>query len=156
MCDVRPLCVGPGTFTALCQALLLAIRASVSCLSNLLFTLLHLPTWGSRWWSGAGAHPHPHPPRGKQRRVPWQRSLPPFLGGPWTHLQLLQVGPLYADHSSQQLVLQAIPGHCKVDQSGLSLQLRWVVRTGQLGVKDEPELGVVFPLFVSNFNEPGT
>lgn len=75
---------------------------------------------------------------------------------PWTHLQLLQVWPLHADHGGQQLVLQAIPGHSEVDEGGLSLQLWLVVRIGQLGVKYEPELGIVFTLFVSDFNEPGT
>lgn len=72
------------------------------------------------------------------------------------HLQLLQVWPLHADHSRQQLVLQAIPGHGEVDQGGLSLQLGLVVRISQLGVEDEPELGIVFTFFVSNFNESGT
>lgn len=79
-----------------------------------------------------------------------------FIGRFWTYLQLLEVWPLHADHSSQQLVLQAIPCHSEVDQSGLSLQLRLVVRISQLGVKDKPELWIVFTLFLSNFNKPGT
>lgn len=95
-------------------------------------------------------------PRGAMRDLVTARCLPPFLGGSWTHLQLLQVWPLHADHSGQQLVLQAIPGHSEVDEGGLRLQLWLVVRIGQLGVKYEPELGIVFTLFVSDFNEPGT
>lgn len=83
-----------------------------------------------------------------------EHFLPPFIGG--THLQLFQVWPLHADHSSQQLVLQAVPGHGEVDQGGLSLQLGLVVRIGQLGVKDEPEVGIIFTFFVSDFNESGT
>lgn len=82
--------------------------------------------------------------------------LPPFLGGYPTHLELLQVWPLHADHGGQQLVLQAVPGHGEVDQGGLSLQLGLVVRVGQLGVEDEPEPGVVLTLLVPDFNEPGT
>ena len=91
-------------------------------------------------------------------RVGWQSVslLPPLLGGHLVYLQLLQIGSLHADHRSQQLVLQAFPGHSDVDQGGLSLQLRLVVRVGQLGVKDEPEPGVILTLFVSDFNEPGT
>lgn len=79
-----------------------------------------------------------------------------FLGESLTHLQLFQVWSLHADHSSQQLVLQAIPGHREVDQGSLSLQLRLVVRVGQLGMKDEPELGIEFTLLVSNLDKPGT
>lgn len=30
------------------------------------------------------------------------------------------------------------------------------MRVGQLGVKDEPELGIEFTFLVSNLNEPGT
>ena len=103
-------------------------------------------------------HPHPHTQRRAHGRVRWQSIslLPPFLGGHLTYLQLLQVWSLHADHSSQQLILQAIPGHGEVDQGGLSLQLGLVVRVGQLGVKDKPEPGVILTLFVSNFNEPGT
>lgn len=105
-----------------------------------------------------GTPPHPHTQRRAHGRVGWQSIflLPPLVGGRLTYLQLLQIGSLHADHCGQQLVLQAFPGHGEIDQGGLSLQLRLVVRVGQLGVKDEPEPGVILTLFVSDFNEPGT
>lgn len=99
---------------------------------------------------------HASPRVGTWQNLATVHFPPPSLGGHWTHLQLLQVWPLHADHSSQQLVLQAIPGHSEVDQGGLSLQLGLVVRICQLGVQYEPELGIVFTLFVSEFNAPGT
>lgn len=106
--------------------------------------------------SASGGTVPPTPEQGTQQGLVAGHLLPPFLAGYLTHLQLLQVWPLHADHCGQQLVLQAVPGHSEVDQGGLSLQLGLVVRIGQLGVKDEPELGIVLTLFVSDFNEPGT
>lgn len=66
------------------------------------------------------------------------------------HLQLFQVGSLHADHRGQQLVLQTVSGHCEIYQGTLGLQLRLVMRTGELGVQDQAETGVVLTLLVSD------
>ena len=85
-------------------------------------------------------------------------SLPPSLplspSLPRTHLELLQVGPLHADHGGQQLVLQAVAGDGEVDQGALGLQLRLVVGVGQLGLQDQPEAGVVLALLVPDLDAP--
>lgn len=70
------------------------------------------------------------------------------------HLQLFQVRSLHADHGSQQLVLQTVSGHCEIYQGALGLQLRLVMRAGQLGVQDEAEAGVVLTLLVSDLYVP--
>lgn len=65
---------------------------------------------------------------------------------------MLKIGPLLVHHLGQELVLQTIPGHCKIDECCLGLNLRLVVRTSQLGVEDEPETRVEEALFVPNFD----
>lgn len=50
------------------------------------------------------------------------------------HLQMFKVRSLHADHGGQQLVLQAVSGHCEIYQGALGLQLRLVMRAGELGV----------------------
>lgn len=92
----------------------------------------------------------------KQQGVLQDAVAKPFFLPSSLYLELLQIWSFHVDHGSQQLVFQAIPGHGEVDQSSLSLQLGLVVRIGQLGMKDEPEPGIVFTLFISNFNESGT
>lgn len=66
----------------------------------------------------------------------------------WLHLKMLEVRSLLVDHLGQELVLQAVPCHCKIDQGGLGLDLRFVVRIGQLGVQDESEAWMEETLFV--------
>lgn len=70
------------------------------------------------------------------------------------HLEFLQVRPLHADHSSQQLVLQTIPGHGKVHQGTLGLELGLVVWAGQLSVENQSKAGVVLTLLVSYLYVP--
>lgn len=70
------------------------------------------------------------------------------------YLQLFQVRSLHADHRGQQLVLQAVSGHCEIDQGALGLLLRLVMRAGELGVQDEAEAGVVLALLVSDLYVP--
>ena len=54
----------------------------------------------------------------------------------------------------EKLILQTIPGDGEVDECGLGLHLRLVMRIGQLGVQDETELGVILHLFVSEYDIP--
>lgn len=70
------------------------------------------------------------------------------------HLQLFQIRSLHADHSSQQLVLQTVSGHCEIYERALGLQLGLVMRAGQLGVQDEAESRVVLALLVSDLYVP--
>lgn len=70
------------------------------------------------------------------------------------HLQLFQVRSLHADHRGQQLVLQTVSGYCEIDQSALGLQLRLVMRAGELGVQDEAETGVILALLISYLDVP--
>lgn len=72
-----------------------------------------------------------------------------------SHLELLQVRSLHADNGSQELVFQAVPRHCEVDQRTLGLQLRLVVGVSKLGVEDEPETWVVLALLVTNLYVAG-
>lgn len=65
---------------------------------------------------------------------------------------MLEVRSFLGHHLGQQLVLQTIPGHSKIDQSGLGLNLRLIVRIGQLGVEDESEARVEETFFVANFD----
>lgn len=65
---------------------------------------------------------------------------------------MLEVGSLLVDHLGQELVLQTVPGHGEVDERGLGLDLRLVVRIGQLGVQDEPEARVEETLLVPDFD----
>lgn len=65
---------------------------------------------------------------------------------------MLKIGPLLVHHLGQELVLQTISGHCKIDECCLGLNLGLVVRTGQLGVEDEPEARVEETLFVPDFD----
>lgn len=71
------------------------------------------------------------------------------------HLQLLQVRALFGHHSSQELVLEPVPGDQEVDQGALGLHLGLVVWVEVLGVQDQAELGVVLHLLVANLNESG-
>lgn len=61
---------------------------------------------------------------------------------------MLEVGSLLVDHLGQELVLQTVPCHCKIDEGGLGLDLGFVVRIGQLGVQDESEAWMEETLFV--------
>lgn len=47
-----------------------------------------------------------------------------------THLEVLKVGSLLVYHLGQELVLQTISGHCKIDECCLGLNLGLVVRIG--------------------------
>lgn len=78
-----------------------------------------------------------------ERQKIWESEFP--------HLEVLEVRPFLVDHLGQQLVLQTIPGHCKIDEGGLGLDLWLVVRIGQLGVQDESEARVEETLLVSDF-----
>lgn len=69
-----------------------------------------------------------------------------------THFQMLEIWSFLVDHLGQKLVLQTISGHCKIDEGGLGLNLRLIVRISQLGVEDESEPRVEETLFVSNFD----
>lgn len=69
-----------------------------------------------------------------------------------THLETLEVGPLLVHHLGQELVLQTVSGHRKIDEGGLGLNLRLIVRVGQLGVEDEAEARVEEALFVPDFD----
>lgn len=66
------------------------------------------------------------------------------------HLEVLEVRSFLVHHLGQELVLQTIPGHCKIDEGGLGLNLWLVVRIGQLGVEDESETRVEETLLVPN------
>lgn len=66
-------------------------------------------------------------------------------------LKMLQVRSFLIDHLGQELVLQTIPGHSKIDEGGLGLNLWLVVRIGQLGVEDESEAWVEETLLIPNF-----
>lgn len=65
---------------------------------------------------------------------------------------MLEVRSFLSHHLGQQLVLQTIPGHSKIDQGGLGLNLRLIVRIGQLGVEDESEARMEETFFVPNFD----
>lgn len=64
---------------------------------------------------------------------------------------MLEVRSFLVHHLGQELVLQTIPGHCKIDEGSLGLNLWLVVRIGQLGVEDESETRVEETLLVPNF-----
>ena len=74
----------------------------------------------------------------------------------WTsfYLEFLQIGSLLRHDDGEKLILQTIPGDGEVDECGLGLHLRLVMRIGQLGVQDETELGVILHLFVSEYDIP--
>ena len=55
---------------------------------------------------------------------------------------MLQVRSFLVHHLGQELVLQTIPSHCEIDEGGLGLNLRFVVRIGKLGVEDKPKTWV--------------
>lgn len=63
---------------------------------------------------------------------------------------MFEVWSLLIHHLGQELVFQPIPSHCKIDQSGLGLNLWLVVRVGQLSVENQPESWVQEALFVPN------
>lgn len=71
------------------------------------------------------------------------------------HLQLLQVRALFGHHSSQELVLEPVPGDQEVDQGALGLHLGLVVWVEVLGVQDQAELSVVLHLLVADLDESG-
>lgn len=64
---------------------------------------------------------------------------------------MLEVGSLLVDHLGQELVLQSIPGHSKIDKCGLGLNLWLVVRIGQFSVEDQSEARVKETLLVPDF-----
>lgn len=72
-----------------------------------------------------------------------------------SHLELLEIRALFGHHSSQELVLEPVPGDQEVDERALSLHLGFVVGVEVLGVKDQTETGVVFHLLVADLNKPG-
>lgn len=63
---------------------------------------------------------------------------------------MLEVWSLLVHHLGQELVLQPISGHCEVNEGGLGLNLRFVVRIGQFGVKNQSEAWMEETLFVSD------
>lgn len=64
---------------------------------------------------------------------------------------MLEVRSFLIYHLGQELVLQTIPGHSKIDEGGLGLNLWLVVRIGQLGMEDESEAWVEKTLLIPNF-----
>ena len=64
-------------------------------------------------------------------------------------LGLLQVRPLLVDNQCEELVLQPTLSDSEIDERGLSLDLRRVVRVAQLGVQDELEVFVVLHILVT-------
>lgn len=88
-------------------------------------------------------------PASKDSAAPPGRSPLPSRRQPGSYLQGLQVWPLFGHHSSQELVLQSLPGHQEVDQGALSLHLWLVVRVGVFGVQNQSEARVIFHFFIS-------
>ena len=68
------------------------------------------------------------------------------------HLSSLEVRSLSGDHLSQQLLLQPVPGHGEVYESGLCLHLRLVVRVGQFGMENHSKRRVVLNLLVTHLD----
>lgn len=68
-----------------------------------------------------------------------------------SHLKVLEVRSFLIHHLGQKLILQTIPGHSKIDEGRLGLNLWLVVRIGQLGVQDESEARVEEALLVPHF-----
>lgn len=64
-------------------------------------------------------------------------------------LSLFQVRPLLVDNQCQELVLQPTLSDSEIDECGLSLNLRRVVRVAQLGVQNELEVLVVLHILVT-------
>ena len=71
--------------------------------------------------------------------------------GLW-YLKFLQIRSFLGHHVSEELILQAVPGDSEIDECRLGLHLWFVMRVGQLGVKDQTEQRVVFNLFVTNLD----
>lgn len=65
---------------------------------------------------------------------------------------MLQIRSLQIHHLSQQLILQTVTSHREVYQRGLSLNLRFVVRIGQLRVENQTKVWMKITLLISNFN----
>lgn len=64
-------------------------------------------------------------------------------------LGLLQVGSLLVYDQRQKLVLQTTLSDGEVDEGGLSLDLRRVVRVAELGVQNELEVLVILNILVT-------
>lgn len=64
------------------------------------------------------------------------------------YLEVLKVGPLLVDHLGQELVLQSISCHSKIDKRSLCLNLWLVVRISQFSVEDQSEAWVEETLLV--------
>lgn len=65
---------------------------------------------------------------------------------------MLQIRSLQIDHLRQQLILQTVTSHGEVDQCGLSLNLRFIVRIGKLRVKNETKVRMKITLLISYFD----
>ena len=64
---------------------------------------------------------------------------------------MLEVRSLLIHHLGQELVLKSIPGHSKINEGGLCLNLWLVVRIGQFSVQDQSEALVEETLLVPDF-----
>mmetsp|Transcript_57669 Transcript_57669/g.137356 ORF Transcript_57669/g.137356 Transcript_57669/m.137356 type:complete len:203 (+) Transcript_57669:2866-3474(+) len=69
-------------------------------------------------------------------------------------LLLGQVGPLELHHQEQQLIFQSILSHSEVDDGTFGLNLRRVVRVGQLRLHKELEAVVQDDFLVTQLHDP--
>lgn len=67
-------------------------------------------------------------------------------------LALLEIGALFRGGQREQLVLEPVLRHRKVDERRLGLDLGREVRVGQLGLQVEPEAGVELELAVAQLD----
>ncbi len=61
-----------------------------------------------------------------------------------TNSALFKIGPFFAHHGRQQLLFKAVLGDGEVDQSGLRLQLWFVVRVRQLSLQNQSIIKNIF------------
>mmetsp|Transcript_89174 Transcript_89174/g.141974 ORF Transcript_89174/g.141974 Transcript_89174/m.141974 type:complete len:203 (-) Transcript_89174:539-1147(-) len=67
-------------------------------------------------------------------------------------LLLGQIEPLQLHHQEEQLILQTVFGDGEVDDGAFGLDLRWIVRIGQLRLHEELEAVVEDDLLVSKLH----
>lgn len=65
---------------------------------------------------------------------------------------MFEVWPLQVDHLCEQLVLEPVPCDSEVDESGLSLDLRFIVWVCQLSVQNQPEVWMEVTFLISHLN----
>lgn len=69
-----------------------------------------------------------------------------------THLQMLEVWSLQVDHLCEQLVLKPVPCDSKVNESGLSLDLRFIMGVCQLSMQNQSEVWMEITFLIPHFN----